>query len=538
MRTKALHIFRIALGVLMSLLLVLVILTRIFSIAGVSESIGWAPFAFLEVESGSMEPKLHKNDLIFVKEVPYEQIEAGDIITYIDGDNLVTHELVIKEIDSFVTKGLANEVQDISVNRYAYVAKYVFRIPYGVLFTDIFAYLDTAVLWVLLAIVLFFGLPVIDLFLYKVSDKKVERERYWVLRSLGCALMISLVFSAPAVTEAKYYAKINDYTEAVALPAYFRANYLSAGAGNTYYIQGWDPTSARNIGLNILNYDNELLYNKKGNDEIYQISIQKILDDDSDGSVFLPLESYNVQIQSTLEKNKIPSADQSSDWIWPDIPEVTGAADTSVEAFGPYLITGSDAEKITDNKNLLISRNADSTYDELFAVGNKKIHFRVYAYTLTNRRYSYMLLGDFVFQTSAGGSFLESAQLSSTPGNLLVNYDIKTTRAGGGSASKNVIITWDNDRVYINENDPVVFDVMQAQKDQVTVTNPRYFAGDGTNGTVAGTNYGELTLQLGAYSLVQLQFFKRTVDTDVFNKPEGTANPAITVRVEEIGSGS
>lgn len=62
------------------------------------------------VVSGSMEPALSVDDLIVLhRQTDYA---PGDIITYRNGDNLVTHRIVEKTPKGFVTQGDANNAPD------------------------------------------------------------------------------------------------------------------------------------------------------------------------------------------------------------------------------------------------------------------------------------------------------------------------------------------------------------------------------------------------------------------------------------------
>ena len=81
------------------------------------------------VGSGSMEPALSVNDLIFVKEC--DSYSAGDIITYVDeNDELVTHRITGKTKAGFVTQGDANNIRDaVSVTDSMIQGKVVLVIP-------------------------------------------------------------------------------------------------------------------------------------------------------------------------------------------------------------------------------------------------------------------------------------------------------------------------------------------------------------------------------------------------------------------------
>ena len=86
---------------------------------------GWS---WAVVISGSMEPEISVNDLIVVhKEDNYE---IGDVITYENGNSVVTHRIVDKNDEEFITKGDFNNTQDLNpVSKNAVVGKVVFVIP-------------------------------------------------------------------------------------------------------------------------------------------------------------------------------------------------------------------------------------------------------------------------------------------------------------------------------------------------------------------------------------------------------------------------
>lgn len=89
----------------------------------------------LTVQSGSMEPAISTGSVVFVKDIPAENVEEGDIITYRDdGGNLITHRVIKKYTagDSlrFVTKGDANENRDSEpVYRNDFVGKVTMSVP-------------------------------------------------------------------------------------------------------------------------------------------------------------------------------------------------------------------------------------------------------------------------------------------------------------------------------------------------------------------------------------------------------------------------
>ena len=97
---------------------------------------GLKPFTVL---SGSMEPACPVGSLIFVKNVDYRQLQAGDVITFlVDEGPVATHrivEVVADETDPSIlryrTKGDANDFEDGSPVHYKnIIGKLIFVIPY------------------------------------------------------------------------------------------------------------------------------------------------------------------------------------------------------------------------------------------------------------------------------------------------------------------------------------------------------------------------------------------------------------------------
>ena len=91
------------------------------------------------VLSGSMEPAYHTGSLIYVKEVDYTELEAGDVITFmLNEDTVATHRIVGVVPDDedasvlrFRTKGDANDAEDGTLVHYRnIIGSPVFTIPY------------------------------------------------------------------------------------------------------------------------------------------------------------------------------------------------------------------------------------------------------------------------------------------------------------------------------------------------------------------------------------------------------------------------
>lgn len=86
------------------------------------------------VISGSMEPTLNINDLIFNVKVKEDKLKKGDIISFSEGNNVVTHRInnIIEEEGKkyYETKGDNNPNIDEKMTEYDnIVGRYIFKIP-------------------------------------------------------------------------------------------------------------------------------------------------------------------------------------------------------------------------------------------------------------------------------------------------------------------------------------------------------------------------------------------------------------------------
>ncbi len=74
-----------------------------------------------------MAPTITTNDLIIVKIT--KNVDVDDVITYTDGDILVTHRVISKTSQGFVTKGDANNEKDKQIMSDQVVGKVIKIVP-------------------------------------------------------------------------------------------------------------------------------------------------------------------------------------------------------------------------------------------------------------------------------------------------------------------------------------------------------------------------------------------------------------------------
>lgn len=176
------NVLKRILDVFCLVLVVLLILSIIPSVTGRKNPDyvpGLAGYKFMYVLSGSMSPAIEAGDMIVAKAVETGDLKEGDIITFRTmGSTLVTHRIMGKKEDgSFITKGDANNVEDIDlkVDGKNIVGKYIFRIPKG---GYIVKFIQSPI-----GLIIFILIPVIILIwgeaakLFKEIDKEEKTEK-------------------------------------------------------------------------------------------------------------------------------------------------------------------------------------------------------------------------------------------------------------------------------------------------------------------------------------------------------------------------
>lgn len=89
------------------------------------------PFGFGAsfVLSGSMEPEISADDLVFVKKA--DELHVGDVVLYNTGRSNVLHRITKIDGDMITTQGDANNTEDKSFSKSAVLGVYIGKIPSG-----------------------------------------------------------------------------------------------------------------------------------------------------------------------------------------------------------------------------------------------------------------------------------------------------------------------------------------------------------------------------------------------------------------------
>ena len=114
--------------------------------------------------SGEEDGHIEVGDLILSQKVDAEELEEGDVISFMDGQSVVTHRIQgIKETDDgkleFITKGDANNASDQKpVSQDQLVGRFILRIPKV---GDFAMFLQTP-----LGMAIFIGVPLLAFLVY------------------------------------------------------------------------------------------------------------------------------------------------------------------------------------------------------------------------------------------------------------------------------------------------------------------------------------------------------------------------------------
>ena len=125
------------------------------------------------IVSGSMEPTIMTGDAILVKEVPQDEVQISDIISFSQGGTIVTHRVIgiVEEngIKKYKTKGDNNNTEDKEKITYEQIeGKYQFKISHFGIVTEILRSKITLIILILI---------IIFIYCYKSQIKKKKQER-------------------------------------------------------------------------------------------------------------------------------------------------------------------------------------------------------------------------------------------------------------------------------------------------------------------------------------------------------------------------
>lgn len=80
-------------------------------------------YSVFNVATGSMEPTIKQNDIVVVKMT--DQYKADDIITFKKDGSYITHRIVAINENNIITKGDANNANDLAIDKKAVLGKVI-----------------------------------------------------------------------------------------------------------------------------------------------------------------------------------------------------------------------------------------------------------------------------------------------------------------------------------------------------------------------------------------------------------------------------
>ena len=105
------------------LVLIVVIFSKFKMMISGNDYFEVAGYSVFSVKTGSMAPAIKQNDVIVVKSQDY--YEVGDIITYKEDKNYITHRIISVRGHDIITQGDANNAKDTSITDDMVIGKVV-----------------------------------------------------------------------------------------------------------------------------------------------------------------------------------------------------------------------------------------------------------------------------------------------------------------------------------------------------------------------------------------------------------------------------
>ena len=152
---------------LLLFILVLVIYGKIATTFGKNSYPNYFGYTFFEVASGSMEPALHINDVVFVK-ITKEDFKEKDIIAFVSDDTVITHRVMIINGDVITVKGDHNDVVDMPITHEQVIGRIVKVFPELGIWKKVLT--DPKILFAIFITMLLFDFALS----YGEKDKKIE----------------------------------------------------------------------------------------------------------------------------------------------------------------------------------------------------------------------------------------------------------------------------------------------------------------------------------------------------------------------------
>ena len=123
------------------------------------------------IKTNSMEPTISINDVVITKKVKKEKIKKGDVITFLQDGEVITHRITqIEDNGNYTTKGDNNNIEDIFKITYENIeGKHILTIPY---LGKIVQALDNKIVFLIITLII-----LIFMFITILNQEKRENRR-------------------------------------------------------------------------------------------------------------------------------------------------------------------------------------------------------------------------------------------------------------------------------------------------------------------------------------------------------------------------
>ena len=123
------------------------------------------------IKTNSMEPTIGINDVVIAKKVEKKEIKKGDVITFLQDGEVVTHRITqIDEEGNYTTKGDNNNIEDTFKITYDNIeGKHILTIPY---LGAIVLALDNKIVFLIITLIV-----LIFMFVTILNEEKRENRR-------------------------------------------------------------------------------------------------------------------------------------------------------------------------------------------------------------------------------------------------------------------------------------------------------------------------------------------------------------------------
>ena len=105
------------------LVLIVIIFCKVKMMVKGEEYFNFLGYSAFSVASGSMEPTIHLNDVIIVKKC--DEYKVDDIVTFKENGAYITHRVVTVNENNIITKGDANNTNDIAITKDRVIGKVI-----------------------------------------------------------------------------------------------------------------------------------------------------------------------------------------------------------------------------------------------------------------------------------------------------------------------------------------------------------------------------------------------------------------------------